>query len=121
MISWQAWDGKIMNKEFLLAKSNFRKNRGTSIGVFLLMLLAALLLSLALMITLDIKPTAEKEAKRLEAGDGYIVFQTIDEGIDEDYMRNLLNDKTRRQQYTECIYYNFSQSIPLPTELFHKL
>ncbi len=112
MISWQAWDGKIMNKEFLLAKSNFRKNRGTSIGVFLLMLLAALLLSLALMITLDIKPTAEKEAKRLEAGDGYIVFQTIDEGINEDYMRNLLNDKPRRQQYTECIYYNFSQSIP---------
>ena len=54
MISWQVWGGKIMNKELLLAKSNFRKNRGTSIGVFLLMLLAALLLSLALMITLDI-------------------------------------------------------------------
>ncbi|MBR0132453.1 MAG: FtsX-like permease family protein [Lachnospiraceae bacterium] len=101
-----------MNKELLLAKSNFRKNRGTSIGIFLLMLLAALLLSLALMIALDVKPTAEKEAKRLEAGDGYFLVQTIDEGIDEAYMRNLLDEKTTRQQYTECIYYNFSQSVP---------
>ena len=120
MTFWPEWDGNNMNKELLLAKSNFRKNRGTSIGIFLLMLLAALLLSLALMIALDVKPTAEKEAKRLEAGDGYFLVQTIDEGIDEDYMRNLLNEKTTRQQYTECIYYNFSQSVPFGDGMLSK-
>ncbi len=102
-----------MNKEIILAKSNFRKNRGTSIGVFLLILLAAMLLSLALMIALDVKPTAEKEAKRLEAGDGYLLVQTIDEGIDEDYIRNtLLKDQVKRAQLTECIFFNISQTIP---------
>ena len=103
----------IMEKEILLAKSNFRKNRGTSIGVFLLILLAAMLLSLALMIALDVKPTAEKEAKRLEAGDGFLLVQTIDEGIDEEYIRNnLLKDQVKRTQFTECIFFNISQTIP---------
>jgi len=102
-----------MNKEFLLAKSNFRKNKGTGIGVFLLILLAAMLLSLALLILLDIKPTADKEAKRLKSGNGVMVVQTIDENINEDYVKNvLLADKVNWSQFTECIFFHYSQAIP---------
>ena len=53
-----------MEKTKLLSRSNLRKNRGTTIGIFLLMIIAAMLTSLALLIAFDVKPTADKEAKR---------------------------------------------------------
>lgn len=102
-----------MNKEFLLAKSNFRKNRGTSIGVFLLMMLAALLLSLSLMIALDVKPTADKESRRLKSGNAIMCVQTIDEGIDETYIREkILGDKVEWSQFNEALIFDVSQSVP---------
>ena len=49
-----------MEKTILLAKSNFRKNRGTSVGLFLLMFMAAMLVGVSLLIFLDAYPTAAK-------------------------------------------------------------
>ncbi len=63
-----------MGKRLLLAKSNLRKNRGTTIGLFLLMVLAAALVGVALLMFIDAYPTARKEAKRLNAGDGFLLI-----------------------------------------------
>ena len=68
-----------MNKILLLAKSHFRKNKGTSVGLVSLMLIAAMLLSLSLAVLFDAYPMAKKEAERLDSGDG---FFRISEGID---------------------------------------
>ena len=59
-----------MTKEKMLAKSHFRKNKGSSIGIFCLMLLASMLLSLAMILFTDTYPTAAIEAERLDGGDG---------------------------------------------------
>ena len=70
-----------MTKEKLLAGSHFRKNKGSSIGIFLLMFLSSMLLSLAMILFTDTYPTAKKEADRLEAGDGILMLTS--ESIDE--------------------------------------
>ena len=74
-----------MTKEKLLAGSHFRKNKGSSIGIFLLMLLSSMLLSLAMILFTDTYPTAKKEADRLDGGDGLLMLtsETIDETAPE--------------------------------------
>ena len=78
-----------MEKTILLAKSNFRKNKGTSVGLFLLMFMAAMLVGVSLLIFLDAYPTAAKEAKRLDAGDGYLWIGEDLRGIDDEFIEDL--------------------------------
>ncbi len=95
----------------LLAKSNFRKNRGTNIGIFLLIFMAAMLMSLVLLINGDVKPTAEKDAKRLNSGDGYLSF-TVEEGVNEDYIMSLIGDDAKEVQFQECVLPLASMNVP---------
>ena len=43
-------EDNMMGKELLLTKSNFKKNKGTTIGVFLLVVLSSMLMGIALLI-----------------------------------------------------------------------
>ncbi|MBP5493318.1 MAG: ABC transporter permease [Clostridiales bacterium] len=92
-----------MTKEKLLAGSHFRKNKGSSIGIFLLMLLASALLSLAMILFTDTYPTATNEAKRLDAGDGQITLTSalIDE-TDPD-LQELLRANTARYDVVNAL------------------
>ena len=85
-----------MNKALLLTKSNLRKNRGTSVGLFLLMFIATCLIGVSLLIFFDAYPMASKEAERLNAGDGFITIQGGIEGFDDDKIEELFGEDTDR-------------------------
>ncbi len=100
-----------MNKTSLLTKSNLRKNRGTSVGLFFLMFIATLLIGISLMIFFDVLPTAGKEAERLNSGDGYIMARNGIEDMTDEKIGELIKDDT--DDY--FIYRNLQfGAIPLP-------
>ena len=100
-----------MNKTSLLTKSNLRKNRGTSVGLFLLMFIASLLIGISLMIFFDVLPTAGKEAERLNSGDGYIMARNGIEDMTDEKIDEMIKDDT--DDY--FIYRNLQfGAIPLP-------
>ena len=92
-----------MTKERLLAGSHFRKNKGSSIGIFLLMFLASMLLSLAMILFTDTYPTAKKEADRLDGGDGILMLtsESIDETTPE--LVDLLSENVARYDVSKSL------------------
>ncbi|MBR4557127.1 MAG: FtsX-like permease family protein [Clostridiales bacterium] len=101
-----------MNKTLLLTKSNLRKNRGTSVGLFLLMLIATCLIGVSLLIFFDAYPMASKEAERLNAGDGFITIQDGLEGFDDEKIEELIgNDTDRYFVYRNITYPQLSLSF----------
>ena len=97
-----------MEKLILLARSNFKKSRGTVFGLFMLMMLSAMLIGVSLLMFIDAYPLATKEADRLDAGDGYIWISNDTAGIDEEYTKELLGDDVERFYYLPRI----QQCIP---------
>ena len=83
-----------MNKIILLAKSNLRKNRGTSVGLFLLMLIATCLVGISLLLFFDCYPTAQKAAERLKGGDGFILILDDLEGFTDEKIEELIGKDT---------------------------
>ncbi len=100
-----------MGKEMLLSKAHLRKNRATSIGLFLLMLIGSLLINLSLLLMLDAYPTATKEAKRLNAGDGYIRISNDTEGMDDAFFKKILAEDTEDFEATKSLCYT---AVSLP-------
>ncbi len=94
-----------MSKERILAKSHFRKNKGSSIGIFCLMLLASMLLSLSMILFTDTYPTAEKEAERLNGGDGILFFTSSKIQADDAYLTKLL-DGVKEYEVERALYYS---------------
>ena len=100
-----------MDKTLLLTKSNLRKNRGTSVGLFLLMFIATLLIGVSLMIFFDALPTARSEAERLNAGDGYIMVRNGISDITDEKIEELIKDDTDNY----FVYKNLQfGAVPLP-------
>lgn len=85
-----------MNRTLLLTKSNLRKNRGTSVGLFLLMVIATCLIGISLLIFIDCYPSVSREALRLNGGDGYISITGDLEGFTDEKIAELFNDDTER-------------------------
>ena len=81
-----------MNKTLLLTRSNLRKNRGTSIGLFLLMVIATCLIGISLLIFLDCYPSVSREAVRLNGGDGYISISGNLEGFTDEKITELIKE-----------------------------
>lgn len=96
-----------MNKTSLLTKSNLRKNRGTSIGLFLLMMIATCLIGISLLIFLDCYPSANREAKKLNGGDGYLSISGNLEGLTDEKITELIKDDTdRHYTYHNLLFSN---------------
>ena len=89
----------------LLTGSHFRKNKATSIGLFFLMILAAMLISSSLLLFTDVYPTVEREAKRLNAGEGFFRFTTDLTGIDDEYIEELMNGDVKEYEAYHCLCY----------------
>ncbi len=83
-----------MNKALLLTKSNLRKNRGTSVGLFLLIVIATCLIGISLLIFMDCYPSVSREAVRLNGGDGYISISGDLEGFTDEKIAELFEDDT---------------------------
>ncbi|MCR5324273.1 MAG: ABC transporter permease [Lachnospiraceae bacterium] len=94
-----------MEKIKLLTASHFRKNKGTYVGLFLLMLLAAMLISSVLLLFIDVYPTVEREAKRLNSGNGYLRFTKNLNGIDEAAIKTLLDGDVTEYEAYHCLCY----------------
>ena len=101
-----------MGKELLLTKSNFKKNKGTTIGMFFLVVLGAMLMGLALLIYFDARLTADKEAKHLVAGDGEMLLYNKAGVITDEYVAELIADQTKEYSLYRSVGSNISQKIP---------
>ncbi len=100
-----------MNKTIILAKSHFRKNKGTTIGLLCLMLIAVMLLSASLLLIFDAYPLATREAQRLDSGSGRVRIYNNLTDIDEEFIDELLADDCVRYDVQDCLCYN---AIPVP-------
>ena len=89
----------------ILTKSNFRKNKGTSIGLFILMILTAMLIGVVFLLFLDAIPNVEKDAKRLDAGDGVTMISKNREGIDDDFIAEVLKKDVERYETKRMLLY----------------
>ena len=83
-----------MNKTLLLTRSNLRKNRGTSIGLFLLMVIATCLVGISLLIFMDCYPSVSREAVRFNGGDGYVSITENLGGFTDEKITELVKDDT---------------------------
>ncbi len=94
-----------MNKILLLTKSHFRKNKGTSVGLVSLMLIAAMLLSLSLVVLFDAYPMARKEAERLDSGDGFFRISEGIDGLTDEKIEEIIEDDVSRYYIYRCLNY----------------
>ena len=65
-----------MRKEFMLAFANVRKEKGHTVSLFLMFLVAALVLNAGLLVMLNFGSYFEKMAKELNASDTYLLLPT---------------------------------------------
>ena len=100
-----------MERALLLTKSNLKKNRGTSVGLFLLMMIASCLIGVSLLIFLDCYPTAKKEAERLNAGDGYFMIGKDINGFSDESLKELIGKDTDRFYAYHTLLY---ENAPMP-------
>ncbi|MBR6094370.1 MAG: ABC transporter permease [Lachnospiraceae bacterium] len=100
-----------MEKTILLTKSHFRKNKATSIGLFLLMILAALLISASMLLFTDVYPTVSREAVRLNAGDGFFRLTKDISSVDDAVIEKLMDGQTAEYEAYHALCYK-SVSVP---------
>ena len=100
-----------MNKTVILAKSHFRKNKGTTIGLLCLMLIAVMLLSASLLLFFDAYPLATRESRRLDSGSGRVRIYSDVTNIDEEFIDELLREDCVRYDVQDCLCYN---ALPVP-------
>lgn len=100
-----------MNKTFILARSHFRKNKGTTIGLLCLMLIAVMLLSASLLLIFDAYPLATREAERLDSGSGRVRIYNNLTDIDEEFIDELLSEECVRYDVQDCLCYS---ALPVP-------
>lgn len=100
-----------MEKIKLLTGSHFRKNKATGIGLFLLIILAAMLICASILLFTNVYPTVSREAENLNAGDGFIRLTKDIEGIDDACIGKLMNGDVKEYEAYHSLVYN-STSVP---------
>ena len=100
-----------MEKIKILTGSHLRKNKATAIGLFLLMILASMLISASLLLFTDVYPTAEREAERLNAGEGYLRLVKDINGLDDEAIEKILGDDVKDFETYKCLVYT---ATPVP-------
>ncbi|MBO7450106.1 MAG: ABC transporter permease [Clostridiales bacterium] len=100
-----------MNKLLLLTKSHIKKNKGSSAGLAVLMLIAGMLIGLSLLLMLDAVSLAKTEAVRLNAGDGFIKVYGDLEKYDDGFIADCLGDDVEDFEVNRTLGYS---DMPLP-------
>ena len=87
-----------MRKSFLIARSNIRKAKGQTIAIIVLILLAALMMNLWLMLSLDYKQNFDRYHDKLNAE--HVTFAVwSDETELQDFISETLENDARTTQY----------------------
>lgn len=93
-------------KSVLLAKSNIRKNKGLSICILLLITIASMFICLSFILSNDYSKNANKEAKRLNAGNGYLYGFIDCETIDKSYIDSVFSiPEVEKYETTDILGY----------------
>ena len=95
-----------MSKEILLAKSNFKKKKSSSITIGLLIILSTLLLGLSLLLMLDVYPNTKRYANKLNAGDGINILYKDITGLNTEFFDGILKDKTTENEVYDYLSYS---------------
>ena len=82
----------------ILIKSNFRKNKVTSIGLVLLMLITSMLIGLVCLLFLDACPSSERDGKRLDAGDALIMLKGDLSDLDDAALRDAFSGDVEKYE-----------------------
>ncbi|MBQ2938104.1 MAG: ABC transporter permease [Clostridia bacterium] len=93
-------------KEWLLAKSNMRKRKGTTIGLVFLIILASIFLNIMLIIFTDFNANAEKNADKLNTEDVLYVLHGDTSKIDNTYIESIINEDVEDYEIVEKIGLN---------------
>lgn len=107
-----------MNKEILLTKSNLRKNKASSIGLFILMILSTALIGASMLLLFDAYPSVRKAASKLDAGDGFMCFKGYESAepsesvsLDNAFVNSIFGDDVEKYDMLECLSYG-NVSVP---------
>lgn len=95
--SFQKWGGS-MGKSFLLARSNLRKAKGQMAAIVMLIFLAALMLNLWLVLSLDYKQNFDRYHKKLNAE--HVTLVVDDDSMEtREFLVQTLEDDKRTAEY----------------------
>ena len=93
-----------MNKILLLTGAHWRKNKGTSIGLVLLMILASMMICISLLLFTDAYPTASRESDRLNSGDGCCRLTGDIDAIDDAFIDEVFGNDSDNVYYYPTLY-----------------
>lgn len=98
-----------MKKCILIARSNLRRAKGQAVSIMVLILLAAFMLNLWLMLSLDYKRNFDRCHDRLHAEHVTLVLSSADAGL-RDFLAETLEKDSRTAEYSikDCISMNGS-------------
>lgn len=86
-----------MRKLFLIARSNLRKSKGQAVAIIVLMLIAAMLLNLWLILSMDYKANFERYHDKLN--DGHVTISVCGDRVEiHDFFTQTLNGDPRVEQ-----------------------
>ena len=94
----------------ILTKANFRKNKGTSVGLFLLMILSSMMIGVVLLLFLDATPNTENEAKRLKAGDGMFRISGNLTGMDDETLGEIIDKDVEDYEITRGMSFSMLET-----------
>lgn len=98
-----------MKKCILIARSNLRRAKGQAVSIMVLILLAAFMLNLWLMLSLDYKRNFDRCHDRLHAEHVTLVLSSADAGL-RDFLAETLEKDSRTAEYSikDCLSMNGS-------------
>ncbi len=92
-----------MKKSFLIARSNMRKAKGQTVTIVVLIVLAAMLLNLWLMLSMDYKANFDRYHDKFNAG--HVTLSVSDDGSARQYISQVLgeDDRVERFELNDCL------------------
>ncbi len=102
------------------SSSNFQKNKGNSIGLFILCAVSAALILISLMLLWDAYPTARKEALRLNAADGWMYLSGDLSGINQETLLDMWQEDVKTLE-TYHVLYPGSVEMPFADNTMERL
>ncbi len=94
-----------MRKLFLIARSNMRKAKGQTVAIVVLVLIAAILLNLWLMLSMDYKANFDRYHDKLNAEHVTLAVDNADGSVAEFLSETLKNDtEVKEYRLDDCMY-----------------
>ena len=90
-------------KSLLLAKSNFRKNKGLSICISLLLIIASMFICLSFLLVFDYNKNAYKQAKKLDTTDMFIYSTNDATAVTKEYIDSIMPNTVEEYLYQDTI------------------